>query len=48
MQEKLDTIIFNTINAGAIGITFTDIEQTLTILLLITALLYNLKKLRGK
>lgn len=45
MQNKLDTLIFNTINAGAVGITFVEIEQVLTILLLTTALLYNIKKL---
>jgi len=48
MQHKIDTIVFNTINAGAVGITFVDIEQALTILLLSTALLYNIKKLLDK
>jgi len=48
MQEKADTIIFNSINAGAVGITFIDIEQALTILVLVTALLYNVKKLKDK
>ncbi len=48
MQNKIDTVVFNTINAGAVGITFVDIEQVLTILLLITALLYNIKKLIDK
>ena len=48
MQNKIDTIVFNTINAGAVGITFVDIEQALTILLLSTALLYNIKKLLDK
>ena len=48
MQNKIDTIVFNTINAGAVGITFVDIEQVLTILLLRTALLYNIKKLLDK
>ena len=48
MQDKFDIITFNSINAGAVGITFTGIEQTLTILLLVTALLYNIKKLKDK
>ena len=48
MQNKIDTVVFHTINAGAVGITFVDIEQVLTILLLITALLYNIKKLIDK
>ena len=48
MQDKIDTLVFNTINAGAVGITFVDIEQALTILLLCTALLYNIKKLLDK
>jgi hypothetical protein len=48
MQDKVDTVVFNTINAGAVGITFVDIEQALTILLLSTALLYNIKKLLDK
>jgi|TARA_R100000482_G_C5121981_1_gene146351 hypothetical protein len=48
MQDKVDTFIFNVINAGAVGITFVDIEQVLTILLLSTALLYNIKKLLDK
>ena len=48
MQNKIDTVVFNTINAGAVGITFVDIEQVLTILLLSTALLYNIKKLIDK
>ena len=48
MQEKIDTVLFNSINVGAIGITFIDIEQALTILLLSTALLYNIKKLLDK
>ncbi len=48
MQDKIDTVVFNTINAGAVGITFVDIEQALTILLLSTALLYNIKKLLDK
>ena len=48
MHEKIDTVLFNSINVGAIGITFIDIEQALTILLLSTALLYNIKKILEK
>ncbi len=48
MQAKIDTVVFNSINAGAVGITFIDIEQALTVLVLITALLYNIKKLKDK
>jgi hypothetical protein len=48
MHEKIDTVVFNSINAGAVGITFIGIEQALTVLVLLTALLYNIKKLRNK
>lgn len=48
MQEKLDYVIFNTINVGALTIGFVEIESLLTILVLITALIYNVKKLRNK
>jgi len=48
MHEKIDTVVFNTINASVVGFTFIDIEQTLTILLLLTALIYNIKKLSKK
>jgi len=48
MHEKIDTVVFNSINAGAVGITFVNIEQALTVLVLLTALLYNIKKLSNK
>jgi len=48
MHEKVDTVIFNSINAGAVGVTFIEIEQALTVLVLITALLYNIKKIKDK
>lgn len=48
MQEKIDTVVFNSINAGAVGVTFIDIEQALTILVLLTALFYNIKKIKDK
>ena len=45
MQQKIDTIIFNSVNAGALGVTFIDIEQVLTVLVLLSALAYNIKKI---
>ena len=48
MQEKLDYALFNSINVGAISFTFIQIESVLTIAVLITALIYNIKKLRNK
>lgn len=48
MNEKIDTVIFNGINFGALGITFIGVEQVLTILVLVSALLYNIKKLRNE
>ena len=48
MQEKLDTALFNVINASALGVTFVEVQQTLTLLVLGTALLYNIKKLTKK
>lgn len=45
MSDKLDTIIFNSVNAGALSITFIGIEQVLTILVLLSALAYNIKKI---
>lgn len=48
MQEKLDTVIFNSVNFGALGISFIGIEQVLTILVLLSVLVYNLKKIFNK
>ena len=48
MQQKIDTAVFNSINAGALGITFIDVQQVLSVLVLITALIYNIKKLKSK
>jgi len=45
MQQKIDAIVFNSINVGAIGITFTGVEQVLTVLVLLSALAYNIKKI---
>tara|TARA_R100000781_G_scaffold110081_1_gene75309 strand:+ start:9517 stop:9666 length:150 start_codon:yes stop_codon:yes gene_type:complete len=47
MQEKVDFVVFNTINAGALSVSLLDIESMLTILVLITALIYNVKKIRN-
>ena len=46
MHEKLDTITFNSINAGALSFSFLEVEQVLTILVLLSALAYNIKKIR--
>tara|TARA_R110002096_G_scaffold23469_8_gene74683 strand:- start:9 stop:155 length:147 start_codon:yes stop_codon:yes gene_type:complete len=48
MQDKLDYISFNTINGMALSITFAGAEAVLTILVLATALIYNIKKLTKK
>ncbi len=48
MQEKVDFVLFNSINVGAISFTFIQIESVLTIAVLLTALIYNIKKLRNK
>ncbi len=43
MQEKL--AVFNGVNMGAITFSFLDVEQVLTILVLLSALAYNIKKM---
>jgi len=45
MHEKVDFAIFNSINAGALSITFIGVEQVLTVLVLLSALAYNIKKI---
>mgnify|MGYP003633822312 FL=1 len=45
MQEKVDVALFNSINVSALSITFIGVEQVLTILVLLSALVYNIKKL---
>ena len=47
MPEKIDTVIFNSINLGALGFTFVDMEAILTISVLVSALIYNIKKIYG-
>jgi len=48
MQEKLDVAVFNSINVGALGVSFIGVEQVLTILVLISVLVYNIKKIFSK
>tara|TARA_R110000803_G_scaffold182486_1_gene244830 strand:- start:389 stop:541 length:153 start_codon:yes stop_codon:yes gene_type:complete len=48
MQEKLDVAVFNSINVGALGVSFIGLEQVLTILVLLSVLVYNLKKIFSK
>lgn len=43
-----DLIEINTINVAALGITFAGVETALTILVLFTALIYNIKRLADK
>ena len=42
---KSDLIELNSINAAAIGVTFADFDAILTTLVLVTALVYNVKRL---
>lgn len=46
MSKELDFAVFNSLNAGALSITFIDVESMLTILVLLSALAYNIKKIR--
>jgi hypothetical protein len=46
--EFVDNITFNTINMSALGIGFANIDAILTTLVLITALVYNVKKITKK
>ncbi len=43
-----DLVEINTINVAALGITFAGVETALTILVLFTALIYNVKRLTDK
>ncbi|QDP56676.1 MAG: hypothetical protein Unbinned3205contig1001_11 [Prokaryotic dsDNA virus sp.] len=47
MQGKIDTLVFNSINVGAVSFSFMDVESILTIAVLISALIYNLKKIKN-
>lgn len=46
MYEKLAT--FNGVNMGAITFSFLGMEQILTILVLLSALAYNIRKLQNE
>jgi len=48
MHENLKLISFNSINGLALSITFVQVETVLTLLVLTTALIYNLKKISQK
>ena len=43
-----DLVEINTINIAALGFTFAGVETVLTILVLVTALIYNIKRLTDK
>ena len=48
MENKLAGLIgFNSINIGAISLSFMDVESILTIAVLISALVYNIKKIKS-
>jgi|TARA_R100001163_G_scaffold13569_5_gene12612 hypothetical protein len=48
MENKLTELIgFNSINLGAISLSFMDVESILTIAVLISALVYNIKKIKS-
>ena len=42
---KSDLIELNSINVAALGVTFADIDAVLTTLVLVTALIYNIRRL---
>jgi len=42
---KSEAIEANTLNAAALGMSIANVETVLTILVLITALIYNLKRI---
>jgi len=42
---KNDLIELNSINIAALGVSFSDLDAVLTTLVLITALVYNVKRL---
>jgi len=47
MQKQLDTLTFNGINISALSFSFIEVESALTILVLISALIYNIKKIKN-
>jgi hypothetical protein len=42
---KNDLIELNSINIAALGVSFSDLDAVLTTLVLVTALVYNVKRL---
>lgn len=48
MENKINQLLsFNSINLGAISLSFMDVESILTIAVLISALVYNIKKIKN-
>lgn len=48
MENKINQLLsFNSINLGAISLSFMDVESILTIAVLISALIYNIKKIKN-
>jgi len=45
---RSDLVEINTVNAAALGLSFASVETVLTILVLVTALMYNIKRLTDK
>lgn len=49
MENRIGELIgFNSVNVFAISISITQIEGLLTILVLLSALIYNVKKIKGE
>jgi len=48
MENKVTELLsFNSINLGAISLSFMEVESLLTIAVLISALVYNIKKIKS-
>lgn len=48
MENKVTELLgFNTINLGALSLPFLEVESFLTIAVLLSALVYNIKKIKG-
>jgi len=49
MENKVSDLIgFNSVNVFAVGLSLTDIESILTILVLLSVFVYNIKKIRNE
>ena len=49
MENKVNDLIgFNSVNVFAVGLSLTDIESILTILVLLSVFVYNIKKIRNE